>query len=73
MLRRAALTLLGLVASVLPASAHHEPGLLGHHWEVPDYANELRFQIGAILCIVCLTGLVHLIRHAPLRWRRDTK
>lgn len=38
--------------------AHGSPEELGHHWEVPAYRSEMRFQIiliGAIACISFIT------------------
>ncbi len=68
--------LLLVVASALtavPAAAHYEPEILGHHWAVARYGSELRFQMLAMLLIAALLCTARLLRHAYCARRKSTR
>ena len=52
--------------------AHHDARMLGHHWEVPAYINEIHIQFAGMAAAGLLYAVGALVRRAARR-RREAR
>ena len=62
-------TALALLCVPSVAFAHHDPRMLGHHWEVPAYINEIHIQFAGMAAAGLLYAVGALMLRAARRRR----
>ena len=52
-----------LAIAAAPALAHEHDECLGHHWELPQYCAEIRYQLMLMVAALALVAILFLISH----------